>query len=124
MSTPFYATVQVPSELEEKALALLRSAHESGKIRKGTNETTKAVERGTAKLVFVALDVQPPEVVAHLPLLCDDKKIPCVFVSTKKKVGEAAGLDVGAAAACVTEVANKDALTEIANTLLSLRSKK
>jgi large subunit ribosomal protein L7Ae len=124
MTAPFYVTFQTPTELEEKALQVLKAAHENGKIRKGTNETTKAIERGLAKLVLIATDVQPPEVVAHLPLLCEDKRIPYVFISTKKKVGEAAGLEVGAAAACVTEVQNKDLLAEIVNTASSLKQKK
>ncbi|MEM3857414.1 MAG: ribosomal L7Ae/L30e/S12e/Gadd45 family protein, partial [Thermoprotei archaeon] len=101
-----------------------KSAQESGKIRKGTNETTKAIERGIAKLVLVAKDVQPPEVVAHLPLLCDEKRVPYVFISDKKKLGEAAALNVGAAAACVTELQNKDLLAEIANTVAALKQQK
>ena len=58
----------------------------TGKIRRGTNETTKAIERGIAKLVIIAEDVTPPEVVAHLPLLCEEKKIPFIFVPTKEDV--------------------------------------
>jgi len=124
MSTPFYVTYQTTPELEEKALQLLKKAHENGKVRKGTNETTKAVERGLAKLVVLATDVQPPEVVAHLPLLCEERKVPYVFVTSKQKVGEAAGLEVSAAAACVVETQEKDLLAEITNTILSLKQKK
>jgi len=94
------------------------------KVRKGTNETTKAVERGLAKLVVLATDVQPPEVVAHLPLLCEERKVPYVFVSSKQKIGEAAGLEVSAAAACVVETQEKDLLAEITNTISSLKQQK
>lgn len=121
MSMPFYVTYQPTPELEEKALTLLKKARENGKIRKGTNETTKAVERGLAKLVILATDVQPPEVVAHLPLLCEERKVPYVFVSSKQKIGEAAGLEVSAAAACVIETQDKDLLAEIVNTVASLK---
>lgn len=124
MSTPFYVTYQPTPELEEKALQALKTAQESGKIRKGTNETTKAIERGIAKLVLVAKDVQPPEVVAHIPLLCDEKKVPYVFITEKKKLGEAAALGVGAAAACVVELQNKDILAEIANSVAALKKSK
>ncbi|PSO09307.1 50S ribosomal protein L7ae [Candidatus Marsarchaeota G2 archaeon BE_D] len=124
MSTPFYVTYQTTPELEEKALQLLKKAHENGKVRKGTNETTKAVERGLAKLVVLATDVQPPEVVAHLPLLCEERKVPYVFVSSKQKIGEAAGLEVSAAAACVVETQEKDLLAEITNTISSLKQQK
>jgi len=124
MSTPFYVTYQSTPELEEKALQLLKKAHENGKVRKGTNETTKAIERGLAKLVILATDVQPPEVVAHLPLLCEERKVPYVFVSSKQKIGEAVGLEVSAAAACVIETQEKDLLAEIVNTVSSLRQQK
>ncbi len=124
MSTPFYVTYQTTPELEEKALQLLKKAHENGKVRKGTNETTKAVERGLAKLVVLATDVQPPEVVAHLPMLCEERKVPYVFVASKQKIGEAAGLEVSAAAACVVETQEKDLLAEITNTISSLKQQK
>jgi len=71
--------------------------------KKGTNETTKAVERGVAKLVVIAEDVDPPEVVAHLPILCEERKIPYVFVPSKQKVGSSVGIDVAAASACVVD---------------------
>ncbi|MEM0322097.1 MAG: 50S ribosomal protein L7Ae [Thermoprotei archaeon] len=124
MSIPFYVTYQTTPELEDKALQLLKKAHENGKIRKGTNETTKAVERGVAKLVVLAVDVQPPEVVAHLPLLCEERKVPYVFVSSKQKIGESAGLEVSAAAACVVETQEKELLAEVVNTISSLKQQK
>src|SRR3989344_1981688 len=61
---------------------------------KSVNETTKAVERGLAKLVVVAEDVTPPEIVMHLQPLCDEKKITLVKVPTKSELGRAAGLQV------------------------------
>jgi len=61
------------------------------------------VERAQAKLVIIAEDVDPPEVVAHLPLICDERKIPYVFVPNKQKIGSAIGIDVPAAAACIVE---------------------
>ncbi|MBS7615407.1 50S ribosomal protein L7Ae [Candidatus Bathyarchaeota archaeon] len=72
-------------------------------MRKGTNETTKAVERGQAKLVVIAEDVDPPEVVAHLPILCDERKIVYVFVPSKEKLGSSVGIDVQCAAVCIIE---------------------
>ena len=83
MSKPFYVRFEVPPEIAEKAYEALRKARETGgKIKKGTNETTKAIERGLAKLVLIAEDVDPPEVVAHLPLLCEEKKVPCLLYTS------------------------------------------
>jgi len=103
LSKPFYVKFNVPPELAEKAYKALETARETGRIKKGTNEATKAVERGIAKLVLIAEDVDPPEVVAHLPLLCEEKKVPYVYVPSKKRLGEAAGIEVQAASAVIIE---------------------
>ncbi len=104
MSKPFYVKIDVPKEVADAAYEALQIANQTGSVRKGTNETTKAVERGLAKLVVIAEDVDPPEVVAHLPILCDERKIPYMFVPNKRKLGISAGIDVPAAAACIAMV--------------------
>jgi large subunit ribosomal protein L7Ae len=101
MSKPFYVKFEVSKELADAAYEALQISAKTGVVRKGTNETTKAIERANAKLVVIAEDVQPPEVVAHLPLLCEERKIPYIFVPNKDKIGSAIGIDVPAAAACI-----------------------
>lgn len=103
MSKPFYVKFETPTEVADAACEALQIASQTGRVRKGTNETTKAIERGIAKLVIIAEDVEPPEVVAHLPILCDERKALYVFVSTKKKIGSAVGIDVPAAAVSIVE---------------------
>ena len=107
---PFYVKFEVPKEIVEAAYEALKVARETGKIRKGTNETTKTIERGKAKLVLIAEDVSPPEVVAHLPLLCDERKAAYVYVPEKKLIGEALGLTVGSAAAAIEETGDSEKL--------------
>src|SRR4030066_2349613 len=101
MSKPFYVKIEVPKEIVDAAYEALSIASKSGGVRKGTNEATKAFERSIAKLVVIAEDVDPPEVIAHLPLLCEERKIPYVFVPNKEKLGNAVGIDVPAASACI-----------------------
>ena len=110
MSKPFYMKFEVPKEVADAAYEALQIASKTGQVRKGTNETTKAIERGQAKLVVIAEDVEPPEVVAHLPLLCEEHKIPYIFVPNKEKIGSAIGIDVPAAAACITEIGDATSL--------------
>ncbi len=112
MSKPFYSKFSVPKEVADAAYEALQIATRTGSVRKGTNETTKAVERAHAKLVVIAEDVDPPEVVAHLPILCDERKIPYVFVSSKQKIGSAVGIDVPAASACIVEVGEAASLVK------------
>jgi large subunit ribosomal protein L7Ae len=103
MSKPFYVKYEMPKEIVDAAYEALSIASKTGVVRKGTNESTKAVERAIAKLVVIAEDVDPPEVIAHLPLLCDERKIPYVFVPSKDQLGSAVGIDVPCAAACVVK---------------------
>ena len=103
MARAYFVKFDTPKEISDAAYEALRQAKQSGKIRKGTNETTKAIERGVAKLVIIAEDVEPPEVVAHLPIICDERSVPYVFVPTRASMGPALGIDVGAASACIVE---------------------
>ena len=82
---------------------IIEKARKTGKIEKGTNEVTKAIERGTAKFVAYASDVEPKEIVQHIPLLCKEKKIPCQEVDNKEKLGIVAGLSVSSSSVAVIE---------------------
>ena len=88
---------------EAKALEIVEVARTTGKIRKGANEATKAIEKGQAKFVVYAEDVSPKEVVMHLPLLCKEKNVPCIAVRKKEDLGAAAGLPVATAAVAVVK---------------------
>ncbi len=80
---------------------IVEKARKTGKIEKGTNESTKAIERATAKLIVYAADVSPKEIVLHLPILCKEKNIPCIEADSKKKLGLAAGINVGCSSVAV-----------------------
>ena len=103
-----YVNVEVPADLQEDALEALEVARDTGRVKKGTNETTKAIERGNADLVYVAEDVSPEEIVMHLPELSAEKGIPVVFIETQDDVGHAAGLEVGSAAAAIVDAGEAD----------------
>jgi len=90
-------------DVVENVYKAIETARQDGKISKGVNEVTKAVERGDAKLVAFASDVSPKEIVMHLPGLSKDKQIPCVQVGTKEELGAAAGLKVGTSAVAVVK---------------------
>ena len=81
--------------------SIIEKARKTGKVEKGTNEVTKAIERGTAKLVVYAADVNPKEIVQHLPALCKEKNIPCKEVDSKQKLGIAVGIPVAASSVAI-----------------------
>lgn len=103
MAKAYYVKFQVPEDLVSPIYEALRVAHQSGKVKKGTNEVTKAIERGISKLVIVAEDVEPPEVVAHLPILCEEHGAAYAFVPSRQELGKALGIDVTSAAAAILD---------------------
>jgi large subunit ribosomal protein L7Ae len=122
MPKPSFVEWEATEELQKKALEAVEIAKDSGRIKKGINETTKSIERGIARLVLVAEDVEPPEVIMYLPGLCDDKKAPYIFVKSKKDLGNAAGIERPTAAiAIVVEGKSKDLVTEIVEKIAALR---
>ena len=97
------ASIEVPKELVDKVYEIIETAKTSGKVMKGTNETTKAIEKGKAKLVAIAKDVSPPEIIMHIPLIAEEKDVPCFTVPSKEELGAAAGIQVGTGSVVVTE---------------------
>jgi len=79
----------------------VEKARKTGKIDKGVNEVTKAIERKTAVLVVVAKDVEPKEIVAHIPILCKENGIKFEEADSKEKLGIAAGINVSCSAIAV-----------------------
>ncbi len=121
MANNTYVKFETPDELRNKALQLVEVASETGKIKKGTNEVTKVIERGEAKLVVIAEDVQPPEVVLHIPLLCDEKGIPYIYVQKKDQLGEKVKLKSSAAIAVIEPGNGKQLLDELGQKFKELK---
>merc|ERR1712149_89897 len=57
-------------------------------IKYGLGHVTTLVEQKTAKLVVIAHDVDPIELVVWLPQLCRNKNIPFVIVKDKSRLGK------------------------------------
>lgn len=90
-------------------------ARATGKIRKGVNEVTKAVERGNATMVAIANDVNPKELVMHLPVLCEEKGVTCVEdVGSREELGAAAGIAVSTVAVAITKAGDaKEIISDV-----------
>lgn len=99
-----FVQFETPQELSAAVYETLEKARSTGKIAKGANEVTKQVERGQAKFVVMAEDVSPAEILAHMPLLCEEKGIPFGYVPSKSELGAAIGLPVSTAAIALLDV--------------------
>src|SRR6184192_827100 len=103
MAKPMYVRFEMPKDLVDKTYQSIELARESGKVRKGTNEVTKLVERGEAQFVVMAEDVQPEEILAHMPLLCEEKGVPYAYVPSKQELGVAVGLGKATASIAILD---------------------
>jgi len=117
-----YVRFQTPKEVQDLAYDIVEKARDSGKISKGANEATKQVERKQAKLVVMAEDVTPEEVLAHMPILCEEKNIPYAYVQSKEELGNSAGLHVSTAAvAIINPGKNKGGIENIVKKIEELK---
>merc|ERR1711957_171775 len=80
------------NKLSKEILEMMGQAATLKQLKKGANESTKALNRGLAGLVVLAADTQPLEIVLHLPLLCEDKNVPYVYVPKQADLGRACGV--------------------------------
>merc|ERR1712014_343665 len=73
-------------------LEIVQQTSNQKQLKKGANESTKTLNRGISELIILAADAEPLEIVLHLPLLCEDKNVPYVFVPSKQALGRACGV--------------------------------
>ena len=72
-----------------------------GRLKKGATEVTKSAESGTAQMVVMAENVNPGELLAHIPMICKEKEIPFIYVEDQAYLAEAAGMSTGTRTAAV-----------------------
>lgn len=120
---PMFVRFEIPEELAKQTYDVVEKAKDTGKVSKGTNEVTKQVERGAAKLVVMAEDVTPEEILAHIPLLCEEKGITYSYVPSKSELGQSAGLSVGTAAVAVLDAgASGETLEDLVKKINNIHS--
>jgi len=88
--------------LTNQILDLIQQAGHYKQLKKGANEATKTLNRGIAEFIVLTADTEPLEILLHLPLLCEDKNVPYVFVPSKIALGRACGVSRPVIAASVT----------------------
>lgn len=90
------------AELSNHIMDLVQQASHYKQLRKGANEVTKTLNRGISEFIVMAADTEPIEILLHLPLLCEDKNVPYVFVPSKQALGRACGVSRPVISASVT----------------------
>ena len=69
---------ETPQDVQEQVYEMVKALGQDGRgvLKRGANEVTKAAERGTAQMVVMAENVNPGELLAHIPMICKEKEIP------------------------------------------------
>ncbi|KAF2838323.1 L30e-like protein [Patellaria atrata CBS 101060] len=88
--------------LAQQILDLVQQASHYKQLRKGANEATKTLNRGVSEIIILAADTSPLAILLHLPLLCEDKNVPYVYVPSKMALGRACGVSRQVIAVSIT----------------------
>ncbi|GGM74151.1 50S ribosomal protein L7ae [Thermogymnomonas acidicola] len=121
MEKSTYVKFETPESLEKKVLDLVENAYRTGKIKKGTNEVIKSIERGESKLVVIAEDVNPPEVVYYLPSLCEERKVPYAYAKKKADLGARVGIASAASVSIVDYGKNEDLYKQVVSEISEIK---
>ena len=94
---------ETPSDIQEQVYEMVKTLGKDGRgrLKKGANEVTKAAERGNAKMVVMAENVNPGELLAHIPMSCREKDIPFIYVEDQGYLADSAGMVAGTRTAAI-----------------------
>jgi len=99
--------------LNNQILELVNQATQYKQLKKGANEATKTLNRGIAELIILTADTEPIEILLHLPLLCEEKNVPYVFIESKAALGRACNVSRPVIAASVTTSEHRELQSQL-----------
>jgi H/ACA ribonucleoprotein complex subunit 2 len=74
----------------KKVHKLVKKASGAKVVRRGVKEVVKALRKGEKGFCIIAGDISPIDVISHLPIMCEDRNIPYIYVPSKHDLGTAA----------------------------------
>lgn len=69
---------------------LVKKATKAKVVRRGVKEVVKALRKGEKGFCIIAGDISPIDVISHLPIMCEDRQVPYLYVPSKQDLGAAA----------------------------------
>ena len=100
------------NELTKKLFSLIEKANGHKKLKRGANEAAKSLNRDQSELILLAADATPLEIILHLPLLCEDKSVPYIFVPSMAELGQACGTSRNVVACSIIKKDTQDQALE------------
>jgi len=108
------------ADLTNSILELVQQACQYKQLKKGANEATKTLNRGVSEFIVLTSDTEPLEILLHLPLLCEEKNVPYVFVPSKAALGRACNVSRPVISASVTTSESKELQSQINTVKLAI----
>jgi len=108
------------AKLTNSILELVSQANQYKQLKKGANEATKTLNRGVSEFIVLTADTEPLEILLHLPLLCEEKNVPYVFVPSKAALGRACNVSRPVISASVTTSDSKELQSQINTVKLAI----
>lgn len=84
-----FAKPLASKKVNKKILKTVKKASKAKHVKRGVKEVVKALRKGEKGLVIIAGDISPPDVISHIPVLCEDSAVPYVFIPSKEDLGSA-----------------------------------
>jgi len=110
-------------QLTNMILELVQQATMYKQVKKGANEATKTLNRGIAEIIVLTADTEPLEILLHLPLLCEEKNVPYIFVPSKAALGRACGVSRPVIAASITTNETRELQSQIQTIKIEIEKK-
>ncbi|EGO01894.1 hypothetical protein SERLA73DRAFT_177491 [Serpula lacrymans var. lacrymans S7.3] len=76
-------------KLPKKLHKVIRKASKARQVKRGVKEVVKGIRKGEKGLLVLAADINPIDIISHLPLMAEEAQIPYVFVTSKEELGHA-----------------------------------
>ncbi|KAF5389848.1 hypothetical protein D9757_003659 [Collybiopsis confluens] len=111
------------ADLTNTLLDLIQQAAQYKQLKKGANEATKTLNRGVAEIIVLTADTEPLEILLHLPLLCEEKNVPYVFLPSKAALGRACNVTRPVIAVSITTGDSRELSTQINTVKLAIEKK-
>ncbi|KAI1429178.1 ribonucleoprotein-associated protein [Xylaria sp. FL1777] len=105
--------------LTQELLDLVQQASHYRQLKRGANESTKSLSRGVSEIIILAGDCTPLSILLHLPLLCEDKNVPYVYVPSKVALGRACNVSRSVIAVSITT----NEASELQNQIRAIKDK-
>ncbi|KAL9983566.1 hypothetical protein ACROYT_G005759 [Oculina patagonica] len=76
-------------KLTKRLYKTVKKASKSKSLRRGVKEVSKALRKGEKGFVVIAGDISPIDVISHIPVACEDNKVPYAYVPSRFDLGAA-----------------------------------